>query len=1018
MKPVALVTGELSPYREEPFRLLDEAERVEVLPFREHGERAVARRVASGRYRAVIAGLGGRVALPGSYLAARRARIPFVLWASLWGHPRTPAHALSYLPTVLLYRNADAVVTYGSHVSRYVERFRTGNVYEAPQAATLGPVLERPPHDGFRLLFVGRLEREKGLGVLLDAWRRAGLGDDAELVVAGAGPLRAEGRGVRALGAVERAELPHLYASADALVLPSVRTATFLEPWGLVINEAMRQGTPAIATDAVGAVAGGLVRDGRNGLVAPAGDAGALASRIRTLAMNPDLRGRLSAAAREDVEAFSEEAWVDGMRRALRAVGASLRPHMIRVRHITTTLVALCALGVFAPSAYALDDNYHHVIRECYDTGRLDGSKYTREALKKARRRLPSDIKEYSDCEDLINEALANYGRARGGSGGGGAGYVPPADPALTTPSGAVATSRGDYDALARETDPKLRSSSPPAIPIANQKLTPTTGGVINAARGTNSNDVPLPLIIALAALAAMALLGGVTVCAAALAGDPPWPATASSAASALLGAILAGVAFGATGGVQLDRVAWTEIVLVLAGGVLVAVGDPARTAWRATQRRVDTRGVRRACGARGGLGLLVERAARVVARGEPHDHLHLRVRGRGGDRAARTRRLGDRAASDPHRGRGRRPLRARHAGSSRARTRPTSSPASASRTATGTRSARRRRWPFRAALWLGARRSGFPPVNALAYPLLALFVVTIFLSYSRAAVVVAGVGALAWVAFVPLRLRSITLLSVALAGSAPVIVWALQKDAFTENAVPIEVREAVATQFGLFILATIIVDARRRPRDRLPQRPPARLGAVTRLRVGLAAGVVAIAVPIALSVVLANSDRGLSGTIKAGYESLTSTSSKTGSGPSRLLSASSSRGTYWHQAKEVFQSHYWKGTGANSFGVARLRYREPNDQSVSQHAHGYAHQTGADLGIAGLAASLALLAGVARRGGAGRGPASAAAAAGRRCRGQPSASASAPSRSARSSTASIRRSTGSGSCPGRRSWR
>ena len=323
MKPVALVTGEVSPYRREPFRLLDEAEGVEVLPYGELGERAVVRRVASGAHRAVIAGLGGRVALPGSYLAARRAGIPFVLWASIWAHPRTPAHALSYAPTVLLYRRADAVVTYGPHVSEYVARHRRGgNVFEAPQAAALGPRLEREPHEGFRLLFVGRLEREKGVPVLLDAWRRAGLGPDAELLVAGDGPVAVDGDGVRALGQVPREKLPALYAAADALVLPSVRTATFLEPWGLVVNEAMQQGTPVIATDAVGAAAGGLVRDGRNGLVAPAGDAAALATRIRVMAMNPELRERLSAAAREDVEAYSEAAWVEGMRRALRAVGA------------------------------------------------------------------------------------------------------------------------------------------------------------------------------------------------------------------------------------------------------------------------------------------------------------------------------------------------------------------------------------------------------------------------------------------------------------------------------------------------------------------------------------------------------------------------------------------------------------------------------------------------------------------------------------------------------------------------
>jgi glycosyltransferase involved in cell wall biosynthesis len=90
----------------------------------------------------------------------------------------------------------------------------------------------------------------------------------------------------------------------------------------LVVNEAMQQGTPVIASDAVGAVAGGLVRDGRNGLVVPAGDAEALAARIRALAMNPQLREQLSNAAREDVRAFSEQAWVAGMRRALAAVGA------------------------------------------------------------------------------------------------------------------------------------------------------------------------------------------------------------------------------------------------------------------------------------------------------------------------------------------------------------------------------------------------------------------------------------------------------------------------------------------------------------------------------------------------------------------------------------------------------------------------------------------------------------------------------------------------------------------------
>src|SRR5207247_1963786 len=92
-------------------------------------EAGAVRRAATGGYRAVICGLGGRIALPGAYLAARARGIPFVLWATIWSHPRTPFHALSFLPTRHLYRNADAVVTYGPHVSRYVCRYRQrGNV--------------------------------------------------------------------------------------------------------------------------------------------------------------------------------------------------------------------------------------------------------------------------------------------------------------------------------------------------------------------------------------------------------------------------------------------------------------------------------------------------------------------------------------------------------------------------------------------------------------------------------------------------------------------------------------------------------------------------------------------------------------------------------------------------------------------------------------------------------------------------------------------------------------------------
>jgi glycosyltransferase involved in cell wall biosynthesis len=341
LKPVALVTGVVSDHRVEPFRILAACEDVEVLSWQEpprYGQLEAARRAGSGRYRAVIAGLGGRVALPASYVAARRAHVPFVLWASLWAHPRTPAHALSFLPMRAIYRRADAVVTYGPHVTRYVEQFRgSGNVFEAPQAVDPAIFARAIPDDeradararmeatdeGFLALFVGRLVPEKGVETLLQAWQRASLPAGSALAFAGTGPLTPKGMNVAVLGTIPRDELPPLYAAADVLVLPSVATATFTEPWGLVCNEAMHQGTPVIASDAVGAAAGGLVVDGGTGLVVPAGDADALAARLTALASTPELRDRLGAHARVRVADYTPQRWAQGMSAALAGVGAS-----------------------------------------------------------------------------------------------------------------------------------------------------------------------------------------------------------------------------------------------------------------------------------------------------------------------------------------------------------------------------------------------------------------------------------------------------------------------------------------------------------------------------------------------------------------------------------------------------------------------------------------------------------------------------------------------------------------------
>ncbi len=92
-------------------------------------------------------------------------------------------------------------------------------------------------------------------------------------------------------------DLRNLYAGSDVVVVPSVPTRDFLEPWGLVVNEAFHRGVPVIATDAVGAAAGGLVQHERNGLIVKAGDADALQAALHRLHDDPALRARMGANA-------------------------------------------------------------------------------------------------------------------------------------------------------------------------------------------------------------------------------------------------------------------------------------------------------------------------------------------------------------------------------------------------------------------------------------------------------------------------------------------------------------------------------------------------------------------------------------------------------------------------------------------------------------------------------------------------------------------------------------------------
>jgi glycosyltransferase involved in cell wall biosynthesis len=143
--------------------------------------------------------------------------------------------------------------------------------YFLPDIATAG--VTTPPHPRPYFLFVGRLEKIKGVQDIIPIFA----GDDGpDLLIAGTGEYeqvlrdQAEGRPrVRFLGRLAPEDLPAYYRHASALIVPSLCYETF----GIIIIEAFRAGTPVLARrlgpfPEIVAKGGGLLFDGADELMA------------------------------------------------------------------------------------------------------------------------------------------------------------------------------------------------------------------------------------------------------------------------------------------------------------------------------------------------------------------------------------------------------------------------------------------------------------------------------------------------------------------------------------------------------------------------------------------------------------------------------------------------------------------------------------------------------------------------------------------------------------------------------
>jgi phosphatidylinositol alpha-mannosyltransferase len=158
------------------------------------------------------------------------------------------------------------------------------------------------------VLFVGRLEKRKGLEYLLRAWPRVQRAvPNVRLTVVGAGRRLAKYRqwveaqgwhDVHFVGHVSPDDLVRYYQASDVFCAPS----TGQESFGIVLLEAMAAGRPIVASRIPGYAE--VMEDGREGLLVSPRDPLALAAALTSLLRDPDRRQAMSAHGRVKAKAF------------------------------------------------------------------------------------------------------------------------------------------------------------------------------------------------------------------------------------------------------------------------------------------------------------------------------------------------------------------------------------------------------------------------------------------------------------------------------------------------------------------------------------------------------------------------------------------------------------------------------------------------------------------------------------------------------------------------------------------
>jgi glycosyltransferase involved in cell wall biosynthesis len=265
----------------------------------------------------------------------------------LWRHNREPCTGRQCIRCTLTYRRPPQLWRYTGLLERsleHVDAFIAKSEFSRRKHAEFGfgremavipyfvpdtPAVDTDVDAPARrtrpyFLFVGRLEKIKGLDDVIPAFRRY---PDADLVVAGDGEhgdalrrLAAGASNIHFVGRIPSGELRTLYRDAVALIVPS----TGFETFGIILIEAFREGLPVIARrigpfpEIIETAAGGLLFDGGDDLLAA----------MTRLQHEPGLRAELGCAARAGYErTWTESAVVPQYFRLFREIAERTGPN-------------------------------------------------------------------------------------------------------------------------------------------------------------------------------------------------------------------------------------------------------------------------------------------------------------------------------------------------------------------------------------------------------------------------------------------------------------------------------------------------------------------------------------------------------------------------------------------------------------------------------------------------------------------------------------------------------------------